>query len=209
MTHRTRGAALIAAAAFTLAAAPAQAQSVDTYYFKCATASKVQNGLAVLQPAFWSTAKPAASFTAGAGCGFADFPAAGGLRPSTTPENFYDAWYKGTHEKAVASARVELHNLLTSRVREGETVTLSVRLSTGSGGSATTLKEQTFTVKPTLSSSGASEKVAVEFTGLRIPAATGRVVNITVHSGADTPQAWVHDATEVPASVTFTEPAPA
>lgn len=202
------GIAAMSAVAF---AGPAQAQAptVDTYYFKCSGQSKVQNVLAVLEPVMWTTVKPATSFQAGAGCGFADVPAPGGVRLSTTPENAYDAWYKGGHDRAIASARIELHNLVTSRARQGTTVPLLVRLSTGTGTTAETLAQQEFTVTPEVSSTGATEKVVVTFTGLAIPAEEGRVINITVHTAGPTPQAWVHDAAEIPASVTFTEPAPA
>lgn len=204
----TAGIAALIALAFA-SSAQAQTQAVDTYYFKCSGASKVQNGMAALTPpAMWTTVKPTTSFQAGAGCGFADFPAVGGVRPSSTPENVYDAFYKGGHDRAIASAKIELHNLVTSRARQGNTVSLLVRLSTGTGTTATTLAERTFTTQPVVSSTGATEKVVVEFTGLDIPAEAGRIINITVHSTGETPQAWVHDASEVPASVTFTEPVP-
>lgn len=207
MKTRTPIAGIAALAVFAFASS-AQAQAVDTYYFKCSGASKVQNIVAALTPVMWTTVKPTASFQSGAGCGFADAPAPGGVRPSTTPENAYDAWYKGAHERAITSATIELHNLITSRARQGTTVPLLVRLSTGTGATATTLAEQAFTAQPVVSSTGATEKVLVEFTGLEIPAEPGRVINVTVHSTGEAPQAWVHDAAEIPASVTFVEPAP-
>jgi hypothetical protein len=212
MTQKKLGAAVAAVAALAVAVptqAQTQAPQSDTYYFKCSGPSKVQNGIAALQPVTWGTTPPTASFQAGAGCGFADVPAPNGVRPSTTPENFYDAWYKGIHERAVGSARIELHNLVTSRARTGDSVSLLVRLSTGTGTTATTLHQEAFTVKPTVSSTGATEKVVVELKNLEIPAEAGRTINITIHTAGETPQAWVHDASEIPAGVTFTGPVPA
>lgn len=213
MTHRIPRAALLTAVALLAPAAAAHAQtSLDTtYYFSCAgpqPAAKVQNLVASLQPAMWSTTKPATSFQGGAGCGFHDTPAAGGQRPSTTPEAFYDAYYKGVHDKAVEKVKVELHNLVTSRVRQGTTQRLEVRISEGTGTTATTLASKDFTVTPVPSSTGTSERFDVEFTGLKIKAGSNRVLTVTVHSLEATSQAWVHGASEVPAGVTFTEPAP-
>lgn len=205
MSSKTIATTIAALAAATLAAPALGQADTTTYYFKCSEPSKVQNIFAAVQPAEWTTVKPTASFQSGAGCGFADFPTA---RPSTTPENAYDAWYRGVHPRAVAKATIELHNLVTSRARQGDSVSLLVRLSTGTSTTATTLAEQTFTVKPVVSSTGATEKVVVELTGLEIPAEEDRTINITVHSTGQTPQAWVHDAAEIPASVTFTEPPP-
>lgn len=201
---------LVAAAALLGPAAPALAQTAPstTYYFGCGGASKVQNGVSLAIPVQWSTTKPATSFTAGGGCGFADVPAVGGVRPSSVPNNAYDAFYTGPAEMAIASARIELHNLVTSRARQGETVTLLVRISEGSGTTATTVKEKEFTVKPVLSSTNASESVTVEFTNLNVKASAGRSLNITVHSLSEAPQAWVHGAAEIPANVVFTEPLP-
>lgn len=210
--HRALGAGLAAAASLALAA-PAQAQLSDTYFFKCSGPSKVQNGAtispAVATQAFWSTVKPTTSFTAGGGCGFADNPAVAGVRPSTTPENFYDAYYKGVHAKAIQDVELELHNLVTSRARQGDTGEVLVRISEGTGTTATTLAERTVSGKFMLSSTGASEMLKLSLPGVNIkPGTPDRVLNITVHSTGATPQAWVHDASEVPASVTFVAPPP-
>lgn len=215
MSHRILGAGLGAAAALALAA-PAQAQDTDQYWFHCTGPSKVQNGATLagavpatgVTQALWNKTAPTASFQSGAGCGFADTP--GPQRPSTTPENAYDAYYKGVHSKAIQSMKLELHNLLTSRARNGGPVKVLVRISEGTGTTATTLAEKELTATPTASSTGATEKVVVEMTGLAIKSGpVDRVLNITVHTADATPAAWVHDASEIPANVIFTSPPPA
>jgi hypothetical protein len=62
-------------------------------------------------------------------------------------------------------------------------------------------------VTPVLSESGLTERYVVELTGLDLRATTaGRELAIGVHSLEQAPQAWVHGASEVPASVTFVPP---
>lgn len=213
MSHRTLVAGLAAVAAALAPAAAAQAQtSLDTtYYFSCAgpqPAAKVQNIVAFAQVANWTTTKPSASFQSGAGCGFADVPAPGGVRLSDSAENAYDAFYKGPHDKAIEKVKFEFHNLVTSRARAGTTQKLIVRLLDGTGLEYTTLAEREVDVTPVVSSTGATERFDITIDGLKIKKASGRILTVGVHSLEAGPQAWVHGASEIPAGVTFTEPAP-
>jgi hypothetical protein len=210
MSHRTLGAGLAAAAASLALAAPASAQlgPLDTqYFFHCAGGDpvKVQN-LSAVAPgqAFWDTTAPTRSFQSGAGCGFADAPTSG-----TNPVNIYDAYFSGVHTKGIEKITLELHNLVTSRARQGDSITFNVKVTKGAGTEWTALAQKDFTVKPTASSTGATEKVVVEFTGLKIKPELGRQINITVTTPTPgVPQGWVFDAAEIPANVIFTEPAP-
>lgn len=104
--------------------------------------------------------------------------------------------------------KLELHNLVTSRVRTGTTQRLQVRVMEGTGLEYTTFLDREVSVTPVGSSSGATERFDITIEGLKIKASPGRVLTIGVHSLEDTAQGWVHGASEIPAGVTFTEPAP-
>lgn len=202
---RVAGLAVVASATL---AAPASAQTPLTtqYWFHCAGPVKAQNASPIAPgQAFWNTTAPNASVQGGAGCGFADVPT-GGLNPV----NLYDAFFSGTHDKAIEKIKVELHSLVSSQARQGETVTFNVKVTEGSGTAWTLLAQRDFTLKGTVENSGSTEKFIAEFTGLKIKASAGRQINITVDTGfpPQPPQAWVFDTTEVPANVTFTAPPP-
>ena len=206
MNHRILGAGLGAAAALALAA-PAQAQTVapkqTTYYMKCATPSKVQNANGPAgMVASWSTVKPTASFQSGAGCGFADAPVG-----STAPTDPYDGYFGGGHGDAIAKAEIEAHSLLLSRARAADTNSVRVRIFVNGAEAFNEVR----TVKPTTSTTGATEMFKFVVDGLKIPAgAADRKIFIVL--GSTTAQgaanAWVGDASEIPTSVTFTEPLP-
>jgi hypothetical protein len=206
--HRRTLAAAAALALLAPGAAQAQAQAPEqvTYYFHCAGPGKVQNGSAVLAQQNWNTTKPTASFQSGAGCGFLDAP--GPVRPSTIASNAYDAYFSGLHGGAIETVRLELHNLVTSRARQGDTITFNVRIWDASAVGVTPLADRDFTVKPVASSTGATEMVQVEWSKLKIKAGPeDRRLWISVHT-EEAPQGWVFDASEIPANVTFVAPPP-
>lgn len=192
----------------------AQAQPSVTYYFKCMTESKVENlhnfldatyGLVVypVRPS-WTTVRPTRSFLGGAGCGFFDPPLASEAHVQL------DAMFGGAHTGAVVAANVELHNLVTSRARAGDSLELEATLSTVNlpGGTWKSVVTRTVAVKPTLSSTGASETVKFTLDGFSIPAVTGdRLISLSIAT-RDAMSSWVYDAAEVPAGIELIPPEP-
>lgn len=204
MQHTITG--VLALAALAAAGAPAQAQTVEpektTYFMTCGGPTKVQNinGAAGMVPS-WSTTAPAQSFTAGAGCGFADPPLT-----ATTAPNEFDGYFGGSHAGAIERAEIEAHSLLLSRARAGATSSIRLRLFVdGSEVFNNMIEAKT----PIPSSSGASESFKFDVTGLKIPkGAANRPIYVVLGAAGQSAQAWVGGATEVPTKVTFTAPLP-
>lgn len=199
--------ALVAGAATLAVAAPANAAAPppSKFYFHCISSpNKIENA-SIVAGSFsgaaptWDKNAPTTSYTAGGGCGFADAPVEG-----TSLTNIYDGVFGGTFGGAIDKMVVELHSLAVSKVRQGDTVDLHVRV----GLDGEMVAERSVTVTPESSDTGASELFKFELTDLGIEAGdASRIVNITV----DTPSgvsAWVYDATEIPSNVTIYQPDP-
>lgn len=109
----------LAMIAGTLAIA-GSAQASPTYYFSCVGGSKVQNN----QAQDWSTTKPTASFTSGAGCGSVD----PGLLTTAEDGVEFDFYGGGKHTGPINTLNVELHSLLLSQLRVPATIGAEVEL---------------------------------------------------------------------------------
>lgn len=109
----------LAVIAGTLAFAGSAAAS-PAYYFTCVGDSKVQNN----QAQDWSTTKPAASFTSGAGCGSVD----PGLFTTSLEGAEFDFYGGGKHTGPIGAINVELHSLLLSQLRVPATIGAEVEL---------------------------------------------------------------------------------
>lgn len=197
-----------AAAALTLAA-PALAQTPEpppvvneSFYFKCQEPNKVQNSLLAYAPA-WTKTKPATSFTAGAGCGFADT----GALQGTSPDNkLYDAAFGGTYDGRIRSFNVELHDLVLTQASTQILPDYKVEVHILADGEALTPADGVETaLVPVRSSTGASQsfKFGVQLKKDLEPS-EGRQITIGIKSWySDSAAAWVFGASEVPAGVEF------
>lgn len=203
MAGRTTAVRLAALVIGALAlGAPAQALAQDEqpkpkFFFTCDGDVKLQNAaLAATGEYSWSDKPPTGSFTAGEGCGYVDPPLSG-----TGPETVYDGVFGGEFNGAFIAAKVELHNLVLGRAAWSAFIPRVIARLTVDGEEKA---RKTFDVTPVVSSTGVSQAVTFQFTGLNIPKTTsGRRITLTVDSiGA----AWVYDAAEVPASIEFTPP---
>jgi hypothetical protein len=187
----------LAALLLTASTAHAQGTPKRTYFFQCASGAKVQNVNSFrtdLRPS-WSLLPPTGTLQSGAGCGFFDTPLAG-----TAAENPYDAIYGGLHDEAVERIDVELHDLVLGRARPGATRILIVRLNVG----GTEIANKTLTVTPVAGATPATEITRFAFEGLKLPGGTKqRRITLTVDSLGT---AFVHGASDAPASITFTPP---
>ena len=201
--------ALLAGAATLAVAAPANAAAPppQKLYFHCIQSpSKVENASIVAGSVSgaapsWDKNAPTASFTTGAGCGFAD----PGALEGTAMANIYDGVFGGAFGGAIDKMVVELHSLAVSKARQGDSATLHVRV--GLDGEMVT--ERDVTVTPTDSDTGASEMFKFELTDLGIEAGdASRIVDLTVNTAANGVAGWVYDATEVPSNVTIYQPDP-
>ncbi len=194
-------------------------------YFHCAGPTKVENvNLVTSGPTSWNTTAPAQSFQQGAGCGSVD---PGALRGGN-PQTIYDAVFRGTFSGNVRDLTIELHNLLLGRVRTGTTSTVRVRMLIDGVPIFPETAGVAVAVTPELSSTGASEKLLISVPNLGctrdVVDADGNVVDVikgglmeengegtlerdiqlAIDSNfVDRAGAWVWDATEVPAGITF------
>ncbi|WP_108667369.1 hypothetical protein [Euzebya rosea] len=171
-------------------------------YFHCASPVKVQNVDAIQgNTPSWDTTAPTTSFTAGGGCGFYDNILSGTALNGPTNS----AIWTGTFTGNLDSIGVELHRLLA-----------------GAGGSVTfPALVMTLTVDGNVlydgdvdgfmwieSSTGASESATMTFTDLGFLTEHGdgtieRTITLQVDSYNEAQTAWVFDASEVPAGLTF------
>jgi hypothetical protein len=194
-------------------------------YINCAGPTKVENAnLPLSGPPDWDTTPPAQSATEGGGCGALD---PGALRGGN-PQTIYDAVFRGLFQGNLRDLTFELHNLVLSQVRTGETFRVRVRMLID-GVEIFPETEGVFVdVTPELSETGISEKFLFSVTGLgcarEILDEDGNVVDV-VRGGLatqdgdgsqvrdiqiaidsffiDRASAWVWDATEVPSGITF------
>lgn len=176
-------------------------------FFHCASDNKLQNvDAAQGNYPSWDTNAPAASFTTGEGCGFYDNLLAG----TVGGHPFASAIWTGTFTGNLDSITVELHRLLAgaggSVTFPALVVTLTVNGQVLHDGDVTGLAW-------TASSSGASESTVWSFTDLGFLVEDGdgtieRTVTLRIDSYNEAQTAWVFDASEVPAGLTFNPETP-
>lgn len=204
--HVIRLALATAAAALTVAA-PAAAQTTEpppvvnaSYFFKCQEPNKVQNSPLTYTPT-WTATKPATSFTAGGGCGFADAGAVQG----TSPDNkLYDAAFGGTYDGRIRSLNVELHDLLLSQQGTALLTTHTIEAHVLIDGEAVTPVDGVqLEMLPTVSSTGLSQSFKFGITFKKdLEPMEGRQITIGIKTFyLDANSAWVFGASEVPAGV--------
>jgi len=190
-------------------------------YFHCVGANKVQNAEAA---APWDTTAPA-SVQTGAGCGVLE---AEDLPGDQSSEGRFSGTFVGNIQNMTVEMWILGHSTYSAVLPADVAVTLEIDgdtyLATGEGTEMSWQESET----------GASRKV--EFTITHLGSATevldadGNVVDVTTtgfatedgdgetehavsltvgHSFADEYGAWVWDASEVPAGITFNDPTPA
>lgn len=189
-------------------AAPAAAQTTEPlpvtgYWFACTGPQKVETANPV-----WGTTKPAASFTAGAGCGFLDPGPQPGAVVNGRSLDFVGG---GKHTGPIQAITVELHSLATGRVRVPPDVPFIAELSIDGQVVATSADNPRIT--PVTSSTGASESYTFSF-ARRKPSGQPVAPPLAAGAGEHTvsvrftsrtveyQHTWVWGATEVPAGVT-------
>ncbi len=203
---------VIAAIALLLAvvAVPAGAQTTieptlrtEQVFFHCDSPNKLANVDAVVngQSPSWDTTAPSTSFTAGGGCGFYD-NLLSGTGPTGQPTA--SAIWSGTFTGNLDTVAVELHRLLGGA---GGSVTAPqlVAILTIDG---TVVFDGDITPFFTVSDTGASESTTFSFPGLKYVTEDGdgekeRTVTLQIDSYNEAQTAWVFDASEVPAGLTF------
>jgi|GEM_PF-3721323 len=171
-------------------------------FFHCASAVKVQNVDAIQgNTPSWDTTAPTTSFTAGGGCGFYDNILSGTAVAGPTNS----AIWTGTFDGNLDSIEVELHRLLAGA---GGSVTFPalVMTLTVDGSVVYDGDVEGFMWLP--SSTGASESATMTFTDLGYLTEHGdgtqtREITLQVDSYNEAQTAWVFDASEVPAGLTF------
>ena len=185
----------------------------ESDYFHCGGSTKVGNASLVESgAASWNTIKPTASVQSGAGCGFAD----AGPSSGTNQENVYDAVFKGYFTGNLKTLTVNAHVLYTSIGRPSTAdMVVGVRMTlddvpiTGGSGTATGMKS--VTVKPVVSSSGASAllQFSVDVSKLKIvddedgDGTTERSIGLTLSVPADVLTPFVYDTSETPSGIDF------
>lgn len=196
--------ALAASAAVAACAAPAQAQTptpVNTpYFFQCVGQNKVQNN----GPAApWTTTKPTASYTAGAGCGFLDQT----LLVSTVGggNTLVDAVFEGTHTGPVSAINVDLHELLLSHAESGVTGAVHFEAILEIDGVEAVNSSNVLTgAQPTPSPTGLSQSIRFGMNNLKVTDAEEHTYRLTINKYySDTASAWVFGASEIASGIEF------
>lgn len=181
----------------------------ERVYFHCADQVKVQNAAyAQKKVPSWNTTAPAQSFTAGAGCGYYENAVGGWLGANETT---LDSAWEGTFSGNVDSITVELHNLGVTASRA--TRSHEMRFSLFIDGKQVNTDRDGVTVTPVTSSTRASERVSFTIAGIGLNAEGGdgtlsRRFRLVARSLSEQQSAWVWDATEVPAGLTFNPATP-
>jgi hypothetical protein len=184
-------------------AVPAAAQEpVPTFrseraYFNCSGDVKLQN-VALLNGELpsWDTTAPG-SATLGNGCG---------MYENNLNQAGLNAEFKGTFTGNLDNLTVEMHNMGVSNDPMDNKMRLIVQLVVDDEPLAETSAADFPTVR---SSTGLTEKVTYTFTELNFDDEIGdgtqvhQVYLAVRSSGTETQSAWVWDASEVPAGVTF------
>jgi hypothetical protein len=184
-------------------ALPAGAQEpVPTFrteraYFNCAGNVKLQN-VALLNGEFpsWDTTAPGSAAT-GNGCG---------MYENNLNQAGLNLEFKGTFTGNLDNLTVELHNMGVSNDPTDNKIRLIVQLVVDDEPLAETSAADFPTVR---SSTGLSEKATYTFTELNYDDELGDGTQVhQIHvvarsSGTETQSAWVWDASEVPAGLTF------
>jgi hypothetical protein len=184
--------ALLAGIAGLALAAPAQAAPKE-FFFTCqGDPNKAQTFFAG-DPFTWTAEKPATSYQAGGGCGYADTWVSG----TATGNTIYDAIYGGSYAGAVRRFEFTLHHLAPHPVIA--TKEIDVRLEVD--GEMTFEGQLSATAVP--SSTGASASDTFIINDIDLPETTAPkqfLLSVSSHY-TDDPSVWVHGASEFPSGV--------
>ena len=204
----------------TAMAVPAAAADGSTYrsertYFHCNGTTKVGNVNFQAETALpsWNTTAPAQSVQQGGGCAFVD-----NLVTMTAQRNAMDAVFEGDFVGNLNTFTVQVHNVYAGPARQSNTINFQVALTVDGksmfGGPDLTPTAKAIAVPLTAGNSGASGIAEFTVNGLNFGTELGdgttrrRIVLKISQTGADT-SAWVFDATEAPAGITFNSPSQA